>query len=82
MKFLIQTIDDKIKHDFSFTLLESIEFHKWLRNDNIEVCFTDNKIQKDYIPIGSVEFVTQYIKTYYGLQIFPKNIPTELLDEK
>lgn len=82
MKFLIQTIDDKIKHDFSFTLLESIEFHKWLRNENIEVCFTGNKIQKDYIPIGSVEFVTQYIKSYYGLQIFPKNIPTELLDEK
>lgn len=82
MKFLIQTIDGKIKHDFSFTLLESIEFHKWLRNDNIEVCFTDKKIQKDYIPIGSVEFVTQYIKTYYGLQIFPKNIPIELLDEK
>jgi len=80
MKYLIQTINGKVKHDFSFTLLESIEFQNWLRNDNsFEVCFTDEPTMPNYIPIGSVEFVSKYIADYYGLTPKPKNIPIELI---
>lgn len=80
MKFLIQTINGKVKHDFSFTLIESIEFQNWLRNDNsFEVCFTDEPTMPNYIPIGSVEFVSKYISDYYGLTPKPINIPTELI---
>jgi len=80
MKYLIQTINGKIKHDFSFTLLESIEFQNWLRNDkSFEVCFTDEPTMPNYIPIGSVEFVSKYIADYYGLMPKPKNIPLELI---
>lgn len=80
MKFLIQTINGKVKHDFSFTLLESIEFQNWLRNDkSFEVCFTDEPTMPNYIPIGSVEFVSKYITDYYGLMPKPKNIPIELI---
>jgi hypothetical protein len=80
MKFLIQTINGKVKHDFSFTLLESIEFQNWLRNDkSFEVCFTDEPTMPNYIPIGSVEFVSKYITDYYGLTPKPKNIPIELI---
>lgn len=83
MKFLIQTINGKVKHDFSFTLLESIEFQNWLRNDkSIEVYFTDDSTIPDCIPIGSVEFVSKYISDYYGLIPKPKNIPIELMNEK
>lgn len=83
MKFLIQTFNGKVKHDFSFTLLESIEYQNWLRNDNsFEVCFTDKLTIPNCIPIGSVEFVTDYIKEYYGLTPNPKNIPFELMDKK
>jgi len=82
MKFLIQTINGKVKHDFSFTLLESIDFQNWLRNDNsFGFCFTDGLTIPDYIPIGSVEFVSKYINDYYGLTPKPKNIPGELLDK-
>jgi hypothetical protein len=80
MKFLIQTINGKIKHDFSFTLLESIEFQNWLRNDkSFEACFTDEPTMPNYIPIGSVEFVSKYITDYYGITPKPKNIPLELI---
>jgi hypothetical protein len=80
MKFLIQTINGKVKHDFSFTLLESIEFQNWLRNDkSFEVCFTDEPTIPNYIPIGSVEFVSKYITDYYGITPKPKNIPLELM---
>lgn len=80
MKFLIQTINGKVKHDFSFTLLESIEFQNWLRNDkSFETCFTDEPTMPNYIPIGSVEFVSKYITDYYGITPKPKNIPLELI---
>lgn len=80
MKFLIQTINGKVKHDFSFTLLESIEFQNWLRNDkSFEVCFTDELTMQNYIPIGSVEFVSKYINDYFGIIPKPKNIPLELM---
>ena len=80
MKFLIQTINGKVKHDFSFTLLESIEFQNWLRNDkSFEACFTDEPTMPNYIPIGSVEFVSKYINDYYGRTPKPKNIPLELI---
>jgi len=81
MKFLIQTIDGKVKHDFSFTLLESIEYQNWLRNDkSFQFCFTDEKTYPGYIPIGSVEFVCKYLYDYYNLIPKPKNIPIELID--
>ena len=82
MKYLIQTINSKVKHDFSFTLLESIEFQNWLRNDkSFEVCFTDEPTMPNYIPIGSVEFVSKYIFDYYGITPKPKNIPLELMGQ-
>ena len=80
MKFLIQTINGKVKHDFSFTLLESIEFQNWLRNDkSFEIRFTDEPTMPNYIPVGSVEFVSKYITNYYGITPKPKNIPLELI---
>lgn len=56
MKFLIQTIDGQIKHDFSFTLLESINYHNWLGKTIINYKLTDDAPIPNYIPIGSVKF--------------------------
>lgn len=81
--FLIQTINGKIKHDFSFALLESIEYQKWLRNDlSFKIRLTDHNIWPNYIPIGSVEFVSKYLENYYGLIPKPKNIPIELIGKE
>ena len=83
MKFLIQKIDGKVKHDFSFTLIESCEYNNWLRNSNEMKCLFSNKnLKPDCIPIGSVEFVTKYLKKYYKITPKPINIPTDLLGEK
>lgn len=82
MKFLIQTINNEIKHDFSFILLESIEYHNWLNSDNITYQLTDDILLPDYTPIGSVEFVTRYLKQFHDIEVKPINIPSELLDFK
>lgn len=81
-KFLIQTIKGEVKHDFSFTLLESIAFNNWLRNEKIfDYEFTDEITKPGCIPIGSVEFVSKYLEDYYDITPKPINIPCELLDE-
>jgi len=83
MKFLIQTINGEIKHDFSFTLLESINYQNWLNPNSIEFILSDNTdYLEDFVPIGSVEFVSEYIKKYFNKDIKPINIPSELLDNK
>ena len=85
MKFLIQTVNKKITHDFSFTLLESIKYNNWLNNSNdikyktIEYKdFNFKDFHKKYIPIGSVEFVCDFLKHFYNKVPKPKNVPKEL----
>lgn len=90
MDFLIQRVKNQIVHDFSFVLLESFKYHKW-KNNSIEFdyIFTNNKKPKwvstefkNYVPIGSVEFVSYYLEVYYGKKVTPKNVPVELFDHK
>lgn len=92
MRFLIQKIGGKIVHDFSFTLLQSIEFQNWLHSDGKTkvkyinsgdaFVFDDSTPFKSchhsYVPVGSVEFVTKYLEQFYGLTPKPRNIPEEL----
>jgi hypothetical protein len=93
MKFLIQKINNEIRHDFAFTLIESIRFTNWLHNyGNSLICYKntvtngDDEVlpfefsenQHDYIPIGSVEFVTQFLQQFHGLTPKPINVPPQL----
>lgn len=100
MKFLIQKINGEIRHDFSFTLLESIRFKNWLtRNDkkdkiivkyiNIPELLEPDDIyppipfksfHSSYVPVGSVEFVTEFLQHFYGLTPKPRNVPESLFD--
>ena len=83
MKFLIQTINGKVKHDFSFTLIESIEYQNWLSDSLALIAkFTNETTAPGFIPVGSVEFVSKYLSDYYGITPKPKNIPVELMDYK
>lgn len=81
MKFLIQTIKGEIKHDFSFTLLQSIEYQNWLNPNSITYMLSDDMNIPNFIPIGSVEFVSSYLEMFYGKKPKPINIPNDLLDE-
>jgi len=92
MKFLIQKCNGKVTHDFSFTLLESIRFKNWLtKNNDIKVKFVDTDpeakeidptilkpMHRNYVPIGSVEFVSFFLEKFYGLTPKPVNVPEEL----
>lgn len=100
MKFLIQKINKEIRHDFSFTLIETIRFRNWLYEnrggnkimvkflntidviepDDIYPPFEFKDNHKDYVPIGTVEFVTEFLQHFYELTPRPLNIPGELSD--
>lgn len=83
MNFLIQTINKKVRHDFSFTLLDSIEYQNWLSDSNsFRSILSDNTSYKNCIPVGSVEFVSEYLLKYFGLTPKPINIPLELLSNE
>ena len=91
--FLIQTIDNMVVHDFSFTLIEAIKYNNWYNgekiydyilqeNTNLSINSNDQPYKEDVegiIPIGSVEFVLKYLNDYYNINnIKPLNIPEEL----
>lgn len=106
MKFLIQKIDNEIRHDFSFQLLDSLRFRKWVDPSTKDVVKYLNydptmipdpsdhqsvlqslsipfkESHKNYVPIGSVEFVTKFLQHFYGLTPLPQNIPFELTGHK
>ena len=82
MKYLIQTIEGEIVHDFSFTLIRSFDYYKWLGSPKEYVLSETVLEEKGCVPVGSVEFVMEYLKLNYGLVPKAKNIPSTLLLEK
>ena len=84
MKFLIQIFNGKVEHDFSLALIESINYLNWLHNTNDFEYILSEDIDDniDCVPIGSVEFVSKYLKKYWDIDIKPINIPDVLLDKK
>ena len=80
MKFLIQTINNEIIHDFSRELIESIKFNNWFYNTLEYEYKTTSKALKpdiDTCPCGSVEFVLECLKLR-DIDIKPMNVPESL----
>jgi len=78
-KFLIQTVNGKVVHDFSFALIGAIEYQNWFANKEVWTYeLSDVPIYHHVVPIGSVEFVTRFFD-YRGIPITPRNIPESLL---
>ena len=81
MKFLIQTYNDIVEHDFSLALIESCKYLNWIHNTNdYQYSLTDDDMKTGYTPIGSVEFVQEYLKINHNIDILPINIPKELFN--
>lgn len=95
MKFILQTIDKKITMDQCFQMERCKEYYDW-KGDPFEIIYghLDNfwfdeltdlvKLgrfnPKEWCPVGSVEFVEKYLKTFFGENcadnaIKPMNIP-------
>lgn len=78
MRFLIQSIQGEIKHDFSIALLEAINFNNWKHNflPYMTIELEDLEyITGNVIPIGSVEFVLEYMSLNGIEKPKPKNVP-------
>jgi len=90
MKFLIQSVNKQIVHDFSFYLIEAINYQNWYNKgkeyfEPITYILSDkvpyNWQFNDYIPIGTVEFVHIFYKRFYAMkELEPINIPIWLMD--
>lgn len=83
MKFLLQTINKKLVHDFTFELTGCEEYHKWLE-DPITLRYHEGmdfekiKHPDNYVPVGSVEFVSAYLNKFYPYAadaLKPLNVP-------
>jgi len=82
-RFLIQTINKEITHDFSFHLIEAIKYNNWFQNERIYDYDLVNEMigfnALNYIPIGSVEFVQEFLSDFHGIKnVKPLNIPINL----
>lgn len=81
VKFLIQTVNNKIVHDFCFELIKAIDFQKWKGYSDMPFISSDDVVKDiELIPIGSVEYVTNFVQQFnHGYTFKPKNVPNELL---
>ena len=86
IKFLIQRVDGNIIHDFLFTLLESCRYQNWVHNGTfVSTRFFNTKpnqknfefkpIHRNLVPVGSIEFVSAFIKHFYNKLPRPQNVP-------
>ena len=83
MKFLIQTINKQLVHDFTWELTRCEEYHKWIE-DPITLRYHEGldfepiKHPDSYVPVGSVEFVSAYLNRFYPdakEALKPLNVP-------
>lgn len=86
MKFLIQTVNTRVVHDSAFVLLRSIDHMNRGAHPADRVSFTlaehveYEKHLRHHIPAGSIPFVTDFIHTYFGRTVKPRNVPACLFD--
>ena len=87
MRFLVQKINGKIVHDFAFELQQAKEYYDWYGKEKLIIRYVNDfdlsKIKNPdlYVPVGSVEFVSRYLETFYPeakSALLPLNIPERL----
>ena len=84
LKFLfeVEPLTNHFCFDFQFELLQSLKSNYSVSSSNHIYDFIDSNIYlskyKEYIPIGSVEFVKNHMKYFYNIDLTPINVPEEL----
>jgi hypothetical protein len=65
--------------DFVFELEQAQIYYRWLGKEELGIDYWDSlTYPTDYIPVGSVEFVSQYLKTNFperSQYLIPLNVP-------
>lgn len=92
MKFLLQTVNGIVRHDFVLEMINAIEYHNWLEPNSMSVIYCNiEDIHNDSltdietcIPVGNIEFVfafiDKYIKPNGSKEIKPLNVPEDLME--
>jgi len=91
-QFLIQSEHGIPLHDFGFQMIEACRYKNWF-NDSSDYTYllTDNftfitkasEEVSNFIPIGSIKFVHNFLKQYHNIsELKPINIPKELRFDK
>lgn len=79
MNFIIQGHHQHCIHDFSWTLIQAINFLKWTGQDiHYILSETIEDQHVSCIPIGSVEFVEEFMQRFFSIHIPPLLIPDAL----
>lgn len=90
-KFLIQSINGAWTSDITYVLLDSIGYLNWKEENSAIYMFSElsnleniYKLCFDYVPVGTIEFVHEFMRLLYGEQAIPKplNIPDILTDRE
>lgn len=91
MLFLAQTIDHKVVHDFVFALQQAQPYFDWRGDEPLKIHYNDGLVTDSlaydnrYIPIGTVEFVSSFIRTFEPqaeAALRPLNVPDVLVNSK
>ena len=90
MKFLIQTVQGRIIHDFNLELYNSLDYQKNWKGNDVSIVFSElsdipNLREKypdiaSYVPSGTIEFVFKFIDTYLGSGLSKLVCPIEAID--
>ena len=94
LKFLLQTVDNKVRHDMCFEMEHAIDYQNWRNPDSMFIEYAsledirngithiDADEMREYIPVGTIEFVfafiNKYIKENGSKEIKPLNVPETL----
>lgn len=83
-RFLIQTTNFHIEHDFSFHLRKAVEFWRAFRNfKDYIVLLNDSPCIAGCVPIGSLKFVAEYLKVHHNITSLKfTGIPEELRNDR
>lgn len=87
MKFIIQTLDGKIRGVEEFNLVKDLStssnklIHEFILSDTS--IHDDIEDIKDWIPVGSIQFLEEHLKRYHNVDLMtPIEVPVELRLDK
>lgn len=80
MKLLIQSDDKGIPlHEFGYHAMKAVEYQKWAGGDfSCEMSTSPISHGPDVVPVGSIEFVHEFLEKYHAVTPKPLNVPVEL----
>lgn len=94
MKFLLQTVEGRVRHDFVFEMEHAIDYQRW-RGNEVDAVYCsleevrdgctsliDSDEVREYVPIGTIEFVHSFIDKFIkedgSKELKPLNVPEVL----